>query len=246
MKKVILGTSICLLLVTLIACSKKAGSTSTSTTSSTDSLSSEAELVVGTFKLEATDNAVTAEQAKALLPLWQTLQKISSSSTTATEEMNALVDQIKSAMTADQVSAITAMKLTQQDMLTVMNDAGLGMAAGGARGTPNPNATPGADMQFFSGGADPGGQTYSSGTGGGPSGSRPSGGGPSGSMPSGGAGGGSAPSGGFVIQGNSDGTGAGPMGAVGTPQAVRGNEFANIVPQPLLNALIELLQKKIQ
>ncbi len=235
MKKIIFGITLAALVGTLVACGKK---TTTSTTggtiNGTGTLSPAAELVVGTMKLEGTDLAVTAEQAKTLLPLWQTYQSIASSSTTATEEMNSLVDQIRAAMTSQQVEKISALKLTQQDMMSVMQTAGVGF--GGAQGTPN--ATQQANGQFFQGPPDAanggGGPSFSTGGSVGPSG------GPSGAPPSGG---GSAPSGGFVIQ--SDGGGPnGMQGQSATPQAVRGNSFANQVPPPLLNALIEMLKKK--
>ena len=229
MKRIIIG----LTLFTLVACSKTTASSSTSKSST--ALSTEAELVVGTFKLEGTDLAVTADQAKQLIPLWQTLQSLSTSNTAATEEMNALIDQIKSSMTTQQMDKITAMKLTQQDMLTAMNDAGVGFNPSGASGTPN--ATPGANQfNFPAGGAAPSGGSEST-TGGGPAGAGPAGGGPSG--------GGAPPSGGFVIQGDPGGDGGMP-GQSATPQAVRGNGFANHVPTPLLNALIQMLQKKMQ
>ena len=233
MKKALLGVTLVALIVTLVACSKKAATTTT--TSSTASLSPEAELVVGTFKLEGTDQAVTAQQAKQMLPLWQTLQTLTSSSTAATEEINALIDQIKSTMTTQQVDKITSMKLTQQDMMTAMTDAGVGF--GGASGTPN--ATQQANQQFFMQG---GPSTNSNGSSGGmPSGGGPSGG-PSGNIPSGG---GQMPPGGFTVQGDQGGPGAMP-GQSATPQAVRGNGYSNQVPPPLLNALIQLLQKKNQ
>jgi len=233
MKRALFGVTLVALIATLVACGKKTATTTTN--NSTASLSPEAELVVGTFKLEGTDLAVTAEQAKQMLPLWQTLQTLTSSSTAATEEINALVDQIKNSMTTQQMEKITSMKLTQQDMMTAMTAAGVGF--GGASGTPD--ATQQADQQFFIQGG-PG--TNSNG----PSGGMPSGGGssggPSGNMPSGG---GQMPPGGFVIQGDQGGPSAMP-GQSATPQAVRGNGYSNQVPPPLLNALIQLLQKKTQ
>jgi hypothetical protein len=233
MKKVLFGVTTFILLFVMAACSKT--SASTSTTKGTAALSTEAELVVGTFKLEGTDQAVTADQAKSLLPLWQTLQSLSTSNTAATEEINALVDQIKGTMTAGQMEKITAMKLTQQDVMTAMNDAGVGFNPSGASGTPNPSS--GSNQGVIPGGgaapSDGGGFTVS---GGGPAGGG-SGGGPSGD--------GAPPAGGFVIQGDPGGAG-GPPGQSTTPQAVRSNGFASQVPPPLLNALIQLLQKKIQ
>ncbi len=234
MKRVVFGLTICTLLFSLAACGKKSAASATS--GGTASLSTEAELVVGTLKLEGTDQAVTAEQAKQLLPLWQTLQSLSNSNTTATEEMNGLVDQIKGSMTAQQMEKITAMKLTQQDMMTAMNDAGVGFNPSGASGTPN--APSGSGQNNFPAGGGPAsdGGSFSV-SGGGPAGGGPAGGGPSG--------GGAPPAGGFVIQGD-PGAASGAPGQSATPQAVRSNGFANRVPGPLLNALIQMLQKKTQ
>ena len=231
MKKALFGITLIALIAILAACAQK--TTSTNATSPTGALSPEAELIVGTFKLEGTDLAVTAAEAKQLIPLWETLQSLATSNTAATEEINALVDQIKSTMTAQQIDKITSMKLTQQDMMSVTASTGAGF--GGASGTPN--ATQQANQQFL-----PGGPSTSNG-GGGPSFSGgPSGGGPSGAAP----GGGQPPSGGFVIQGDPGGGSGSVPGQSATPQAVRGNGLANQVPAPLLNALIQMLQKKTQ
>ena len=48
------------------------------------------QVAIGTIKLDGTENAVTAEQAKELLPLWETLQVLEGSDTAATEEKDAL------------------------------------------------------------------------------------------------------------------------------------------------------------
>ncbi len=231
MKRILRGWIMLALITALVACNKSTAASNNN--QDTVALSTEGELVVGTFKLEGTAQAVTAAQAKQLLPLWQTLQTLSTSSTAATEEVNALLDQIKSTLTTQQIEQITAMKLTQKDMMTVMADAGVGF--GGAQGTPNATQQ-GNQFNFPAGGQAPSGGSGSS-TGGGPSGGMPSGG-----MPSGG---GAPPSGGFVTQGNPGGPGSMP-GQSSTPQAVRGNGFSSQVPAPLLNALIQMLQKKVQ
>ncbi len=215
MKKIIIALTIFAILSVLVACSHT--STSTGTTSNSASLSTEAQLLVGTFKLEDSELAVTSEQAKQLLPLWQTLQALSTSNTAATEEINAVVDQIKGSMTAQQMAKITAMKLTQPDILSIMNQAGV--SPNGARGTTPPIPS-----------------------GGFPSGGAPSGGGPGGGGAPGGAGG--PPAGGFP-GGGDPGLGGAPGGASVTPQAGRPTGMGNQVPPPLLNALIQLLQKKI-
>jgi hypothetical protein len=223
MKKVILVLTISALAVTIAACTKTTGQADPKGNSGP--LSTEAELLVGTFKLENTDLAVTAGQAKQLLPLWQTLQALSTSNTAATEEISAVVDQIKSTMTTKQMDKITAMKLTQQDIMSIMGQAGV---ANGPSTTTTPMALGGLPS---SGG-------NAQGAGGGP------GGGQAGGPPSGG---GNFPAGGGGFQGGTDpGIAGGPGGASSTPQAIRTNGMSSQVPAPLLNALIQLLQKKVQ
>src|SRR5512138_3371913 len=48
----------------------------------------EDKLAVGSLKLEGSDNAITAEQAKALLPLWKGVKSLAASGTASTEELN--------------------------------------------------------------------------------------------------------------------------------------------------------------
>jgi hypothetical protein len=232
MKKILLFLTAFALLFALVACSKTASQTTQSGSSA--SLSTAAELLVGTIKLEGTDQAVTSDQAKQLLPLWQMLQSLSTSSTAATEEINAVVDQIKSLMTSDQMDKITAMNLTQQDVMTLMSQNG-----------PTANGTEVSTPMALNGLPDSGSA---------PSGGMPSGGGaPSGGMPSGGSApsGGNMPSGvvppsGGVTSGGGDAGAAGGPGMSTTPQAVRSNGMADQVPAPLLNELIQLLQEKVQ
>jgi hypothetical protein len=81
-------------------------------------------LALGTFKLEDTDQAVTATQAKKLLPLWKAVKSIGASDTAAQAEIDALYRQIKEAMTSDQWKAIQAMNLTMQDAQTIMAEVG--------------------------------------------------------------------------------------------------------------------------
>jgi len=232
MKKVIFAFPVFTLLLALVACGKS--SNSTSDTNNSGSLSLEMQLLVGTFELENTDLAVTSDQAAQLLPLWEMLQSLSYSTTAATEEVDAVVNQIKNTMTTQQMNEITAMKLTQQDVMTVMSSAGLAFNPSGASSTPgtssdsNQGVFPGGDMPAMpSGGAAPSG------------GNMPSGGG----MPSGSAGG--SPGGGFVVGGDQGFTGGVP-GQSSTPQPDTSRNAVSGVPAPLLNALIELLQKKIQ
>ena len=82
------------------------------TTEFTDAASLRNQLAFGTIKLEGTSNAVTPEQAKTLIPLWQAIIALISDDTTASEELTALQDQIVTTMTEDQLQAITAMQIT--------------------------------------------------------------------------------------------------------------------------------------
>ena len=225
MKRTIFALTILAMLSVLVACGKKTTvQTQNGPGGNSAPLSTATQLLVGTFKLEGTNLAVTPAEASQLLPLWQTLKELSNSNTAADEEINAVVDQIKSSMTAQQMARITAMKLTQQDAMSLMSQAGV--SPNGASATTTPMA-----MNGFPSGAN------SQGGGGGAGGA---GGPPAGGPPGGGATGGGMPSGGGIDPGAMGGAG----GASTTPPAVR--QMPNQVPAPLLNALIELLQKKVK
>jgi hypothetical protein len=79
------------------------------------------QLALGVVQLDGTENAVTPEQAKALLPLWQVIQ---SGSLQSDAETNAVVKQIEATMTAEQISAIADMQLTFEDMGSWMREQG--------------------------------------------------------------------------------------------------------------------------
>jgi hypothetical protein len=129
----------CIILTILILTLSACGSASTSNDSSSfpqvgspaGELSASAQLIIGTLKLKETQNAVTAEQAAELLPLWQTMQVLSESDSAAVEETEALIAQIQESMTAGQVQAITDMNLTREDMMSIMQEQGMAMGAGG-------------------------------------------------------------------------------------------------------------------
>ena len=158
MKKTTL-TILTILILTLTACggasnNPQAGPADPAS-SSENTLPLSTQLLIGSFKLEDTDLAVTAEQANELIPLWQVLQSISSSDTAAQEEMDALVEQIQETMTAEQVQAIEAMNLTSQDMFTIMQEQGLGGGGPQAGSNGDLPAAPAGGGDF--GGGGPGG-----------------------------------------------------------------------------------------
>jgi len=90
-------------------------------TSYDGALSVSNQLALGTIELEKTENAVTPEQAKSLLPLWQALQ----GGVTAQVEVNAVLKQIEGAMSQEQLQAIAATQLTREDMGAWMQKEGL-------------------------------------------------------------------------------------------------------------------------
>ena len=91
-----------------------------------DALDASSQLTLGTLNLEGTGNAVTPEQAKALLPLWQALQ----GGVTVQAEVDAVLKQIEGAMTQEQLAAIAAMQLTQEDLRAWMQEQGIDMRGG--------------------------------------------------------------------------------------------------------------------
>ncbi|MGE5123348.1 MAG: hypothetical protein ACM3H7_02435 [Acidobacteriaceae bacterium] len=143
--RILLGLTFTLSLV-LGACAKgqAAGTGSTeSNAQESNSLSRVNLLLVGTLKLEDSEQKVTAEQATSLLPLWQAYRSLSTNQTAAEAEVEALLNQIESTMTTEQMGAIEAMSLTSNDMVNLMQSLGAGMRPGG---TPDPESTPGFDF----------------------------------------------------------------------------------------------------
>jgi phage baseplate assembly protein gpV len=81
-----------------------------------DAASLRNQLAYGTLKFEGTEYAVTAEQANALLPLWQAIVALSGDEITASEELTAVQNQITEAMTPAQLEAIAALQITNADL----------------------------------------------------------------------------------------------------------------------------------
>jgi hypothetical protein len=245
MKKTFLLVSILLVVSLLVACGSSTSADTTDTTdTTTDStstgISTETTLLIGTLKLDGTEQEVDAEQAAELLPLWQLYQSLSTSDTAAQEEIDTVVNSIEKAMSADQLETIDAMDLNPQDMFTIMQNLGLAPAPQvDASGTPMPNMMP----QDFSGGDRP---QFNPGDGGPPAGF--SGGQP----PEGFTGrqqgqGGGAGGEGFVFGEGGDGQTLSPDAlataqASGAPMRARQMRISSV----MLNAIIEYLQAKAE
>jgi hypothetical protein len=127
MKKLTLAALTILTLI-LTACGASSNTPQADPAAQDRTLPLATQLIIGTFKLDDTQQAVTAEQAKELLPLWQVYQDISSSDTAAQEEIDALIEQVQETMTAEQMQAITDMNLTQQDVMSVMQEQGMNIS----------------------------------------------------------------------------------------------------------------------
>jgi len=154
-------------------------STNTSgSANTTGSTSLENRLAPGILKLEGTSLAVTAQQAKQLLPLWQQVQTLDTSSSAQASDLTTVYQQIESALTTDQVNAIQAMSLTQSDLQALMTNLGIqitpgafgaGGGNGGGSGTrstlsPDQLATLTAQRTLTPGAPGGGGFTRGSGT----------------------------------------------------------------------------------
>jgi hypothetical protein len=99
------------------------------------------QLALGTFELEETEDAISAEQAETLLPLWQAIQ---GGSLQSDAETNAVLKQIEGAMTSEQLAAIAAMRLTVEDIGPWMQERGVNFRSPpGAEGGQNPFGMPG-------------------------------------------------------------------------------------------------------
>lgn len=193
-----------ILAMALTACSSLSA---TAVSSTTTGLPIETQLAVGTLKLAGTDQDVTADQAKELVVYWEVYKQLSQSQTAAQKELDALVTQIQETMTAEQVSAISEMNITQQDVFASMQGVNVGSS----------NSSNSVSV---------------------PSGS--SGGG----MPAGGppADGGAPPDGGI----SPDMSGAASALNTGQTKSAQSSSGASAnVPSALVDAVIQLLQKKI-
>jgi hypothetical protein len=129
-----------LLSLTLSACAsilQMIPGTAQSGASAEIELPTQTKLILGVINLDETENAVTAEQAKELLPMFHVLQDLNESDTAAQEEIDGLTNQIEETLTTDQVNAIDAMSLTRQDMFAIIqgNNGGTNTSAGASTTT---------------------------------------------------------------------------------------------------------------
>ncbi|NMB54270.1 MAG: hypothetical protein GYA15_06170 [Leptolinea sp.] len=142
MKKSIIIASILVLAGILVACAARqqfpsggpgggpqSGSAGRQTgggaSTQTAELPLESKVGIGILKLEGTEQAVDAEEAKDLLVLFKALKTLSTESNTAVDEISALNIQIKNTLKADQLAAIEKMSITMQDLRTLTQSYGV-------------------------------------------------------------------------------------------------------------------------
>lgn len=134
-------------------------------------LTPESRLAIGTLNLEGTPQAVDPAMAEKLLPMWQLLAQLDGSASTAPQEIQAVVDQIRATMSSAQVQAIDNMNITSADAFSGFQGQrqGSGASGGGFAGgsssrssggssSSSGNRGNGGDRQFFAfSGGPPGG-----------------------------------------------------------------------------------------
>lgn len=122
------------------ACGSNSSKSSSSTTASTNKMATMTqvvELAVGTLRLEGTGQAVDKKLASQLLPYWQLIDELVASESTAPQEITAVVENIHAIMATEQVKAIQNMKLTQNDLDSAVQNAGLADSSGTTTKTNN-------------------------------------------------------------------------------------------------------------
>ena len=178
MRRAILIITVFLLVLSAAACGKKddTGSASASPSANDSPLTQDYEnalpiigqLMVGSFKLEGTEQAIEGAQTAELVPAWKGYRSLSSSDSASAAELNALVEQITDAMTGEQLEAIGAMQLSRQDLTNVMEEQGIARSSGHTGNlTEDQIASMRATGQARGGGQRPPGGGFGGGMGGG-------------------------------------------------------------------------------
>ena len=163
-------TLLILLALVLAGCSGLSSKTQASSTKESTSLTTVTELVVGTLKLEGTQEDVTSDQAEELLILWKAYRAVSNSDTAAQAEIDALIKQIQGTMTTEQMATILSMHLSQQDVSALIQEQEIELSSASSsttlQNTGNSAPTGGGDLAGGAppdmGGIDGLGQTVSS------------------------------------------------------------------------------------
>lgn len=111
-----------------------------------DAASLRNQLALGILTLEGTTFAVTAEQARTLLPLYQVLVTLTGDNTAASEEVNAVQTQIMECLTPEQLQTIVEMQITTTDLNAFYMENGLAIQNPDAESTRVPGTGMGKNL----------------------------------------------------------------------------------------------------
>ena len=95
------------------------------------------QLAIGLFKLDESSNPLSAQQAAGLLPLWKAYRSLSQSETFSPMELDAVIVQIQGTLSAEQLEAIAALKLTGDDMAQLAQERDIVLGGPGFGGNTN-------------------------------------------------------------------------------------------------------------
>ena len=168
--KIVATSSLMFVLIFTAGCGLIPGSSSTPPSTPvgpinsnySNAISPSQQLILGTMNLQG-GLVVTSDEATQLVPLWEMYQTLITGSTASPLELQATLVGVEQAMTSDQVQAIVTMKLTSQDMATILQQQGVTSSARGGSGTSRATGSGGGGF----GGAGSGGIAGVTGGGGG-------------------------------------------------------------------------------
>ncbi len=149
-----------------VAVTETSASTGTAglNTSYENAISIPMQLILGTLKLNTTAQALTKEQADALIPLWTSYATLSmsampgqgqESNTDTQTQLDDLIVQIQAAMTLDQINTIAAMQITQDSASKLMEELGISLGTGMPGGVNPPQGQDGANPPQQPGNTNP-------------------------------------------------------------------------------------------
>lgn len=109
-----------------------------------DATNTRNQLAYGTILLTGSDLPISADQAKAMLPLWQAMLALAGDENTAQEEVSAIQAQIISNLSAEQLSFISDAKITNANLFEYYASLGIDVPTPSADTTRVPGS--GKDM----------------------------------------------------------------------------------------------------
>lgn len=87
-------------------------------------------LMMGLLYLEEGEQPLTAQQAEEMLPLWKLAGSMNETSNVASEELDALAEQLSASLNDEQRTAIGEMEITFESQRELMQELGLSLGGG--------------------------------------------------------------------------------------------------------------------